>query len=449
MEQERYEIFYLDGLKPGVSQDQAITHLCELFKVSPARADKMIATTRRVVKKGLTKRQAEQYLVALNRVGMQVEMRLPSSDAETDKAEDSAQPIAASTPPPGSIQKTANKPEPRKEVRAVSGERILPVNFHGEGFEYFKIWIVNIFLTIVTLGIYSAWAKVRNTQYFYGNTEIDGSSFNYTAQPIAILKGRLIAVAFFALYAVVNQVMPLLGLVFFVVLIAFLPWIVVHSLAFNARNSVYRNIPFNFVGSKTDATKTFLLWPILMLPTLGLILPYIWCKQRNYVVNNSAYGTTQFTFSATAGDFYRIFFIAIGALLLGVLLVVIAQMISPFLMILGGPVLFAIYLFMFSYFAAALGNLYFNSTMLAAHGFASQLETKSIAWLYFSNTLAIALTLGLFIPWAQVRMARYRAHCTHIHVQGSLDEFIAAEQKHVSALGEQVGEVFDMGVSVV
>ena len=449
MEQELYEIFYLDGLKPGVSQNQAINQVCELFKVSPGKAEKMIASTRRVVKKGLSKRQAEQYLVALDQVGMQVEMRLSASDAAAVSAEQSVQPVASSNPLPESTPKPAGKPEPKKEVRAVSGERILPVNFHGQGFEYFKIWIVNIFLTIVTLGIYSAWAKVRNTQYFYGNTEIDGSSFNYTAKPIAILKGRLIAVAFFALYALVYQVMPLLGLVFFVVLMAFLPWIVVRSLAFNARNSVYRNIPFNFVGSKADAAKTFLLWPILILPTLGLILPYIWCKQRNYVVNNSAYGTTQFTFSATAGDFYRIFFVAIGVLLLGVLLVVIAQLISPFLMILGGPVFLAIYLFMFSYFAAALGNLYFNSTMLATHGFASQLETKSIAWLYFSNTLAIALTIGLFIPWAQVRMARYRAHCTHIHVQGTLDEFIAAEQKHVSALGEQVGEVFDMGVSVV
>jgi len=33
--------------------------------------------------------------------------------------------------------------------------------FHGTGREYFKIWIVNLVLTIATLGIYAAWAKVR------------------------------------------------------------------------------------------------------------------------------------------------------------------------------------------------------------------------------------------------------------------------------------------------
>ena len=40
--------------------------------------------------------------------------------------------------------------------------RKLPLEFRGNGYEYFRIWIVNILLTIMTLGIYSAWAKVRN-----------------------------------------------------------------------------------------------------------------------------------------------------------------------------------------------------------------------------------------------------------------------------------------------
>ncbi|MEX1058239.1 MAG: DUF898 family protein, partial [Natronospirillum sp.] len=46
----------------------------------------------------------------------------------------------------------------------------IPVAFNGRGGEYFGIWIVNIALTVLTLGIYSAWAKVRNKRYFYGNT---------------------------------------------------------------------------------------------------------------------------------------------------------------------------------------------------------------------------------------------------------------------------------------
>ena len=38
---------------------------------------------------------------------------------------------------------------------------------------YFRIWIVNLFFTLITFGIYSAWAKVRKKKYFYGSTRLD------------------------------------------------------------------------------------------------------------------------------------------------------------------------------------------------------------------------------------------------------------------------------------
>ena len=85
------------------------------------------------------------------------------------------------------------------ETTINSPAQTLPFRFHGRAGEYFRIWIVNIMLSIVTLGIYSAWAKVRNKRYFYSNTELDGSSFEYLADPVAILKGRLIAVGIFAI----------------------------------------------------------------------------------------------------------------------------------------------------------------------------------------------------------------------------------------------------------
>ena len=64
--------------------------------------------------------------------------------------------------------------------------------FTGTANEYFRIWIVNVFLSVITLGIYSAWAKVRTRQYFYANTKLDGHPFEYLGNPIAILKGNLV-----------------------------------------------------------------------------------------------------------------------------------------------------------------------------------------------------------------------------------------------------------------
>ena len=50
--------------------------------------------------------------------------------------------------------------------------------FTGTAREYFGIWIVNVLLTIITLGVYSAWAKVRRQRYFYGNTWLAGANFD-------------------------------------------------------------------------------------------------------------------------------------------------------------------------------------------------------------------------------------------------------------------------------
>ncbi len=59
--------------------------------------------------------------------------------------------------------------------------------FHGDAREYFRIWIVNTLLTLLTLGLFSAWAKVRKRRYLRGNTELLGHRFDYTADPKRIL----------------------------------------------------------------------------------------------------------------------------------------------------------------------------------------------------------------------------------------------------------------------
>ena len=79
-----------------------------------------------------------------------------------------------------------------------------PFAFTGSGGEYFRIWIVNLLLSVITLGIYSAWAKVRRLRYFYGHTSVAGGTFGYHASPIAILKGRLIAYAVVFVLAVLG-----------------------------------------------------------------------------------------------------------------------------------------------------------------------------------------------------------------------------------------------------
>ena len=63
--------------------------------------------------------------------------------------------------------------------------------FRGSATEFFGIWIVNLLLSLLTFGIYSAWAKVRTKKYFYQNTYVAGRSFDYHATGGQILIGRI------------------------------------------------------------------------------------------------------------------------------------------------------------------------------------------------------------------------------------------------------------------
>jgi len=141
------------------------------------------------------------------------------------------------------------------------------LRFTGSATEYFRIWIVNVCLTLLTLGIFSAWAKVRKKRYFYSNTQIDGTPFQYLGQPLPILKGRLIAATLFAIwYVATHYVVKLLP----VVLIAgfiLAPWVIVRAAAFNARYSAFRNMTFRFAGSYWGAAKVFYGWMLVTLVT--------------------------------------------------------------------------------------------------------------------------------------------------------------------------------------
>lgn len=193
--------------------------------------------------------------------------------------------------------------------------------FTGKAGEYFKIWIVNLALTLATLGIFSAWAKVRSRRYFYGNTHLDGSTFNYTANPIAILKGRAIMFVFFVLYAVGEKIDPIVALIAFGILMLLFPWIYVRAMIFNNSNTNYRGIRFGF---KKDYISyyTALLWGgFIAVITLGVCTPYIDYRRTLLTVDHSRYGKTYMKLNGNFGSFWAIYFFS-GLFYMGIVIVV-------------------------------------------------------------------------------------------------------------------------------
>ena len=138
--------------------------------------------------------------------------------------------------------------------------------FHGRAGEFFGIWIVNLVLTVLTLGIYSAWAKVRTQRYFYSNTRLAGAPFDYLADPITILKGRLIAYAVL-IVLVVSLKLQLLWVVvpLYLAILVLFPWLIQLSLRFRARYSAWRGLRFRFDGTIKDAYTAYMWLPILAI----------------------------------------------------------------------------------------------------------------------------------------------------------------------------------------
>lgn len=339
--------------------------------------------------------------------------------------------------------------------------------FSGKGSEYFRIWIVNLALTLLTLGIYSAWAKVRRLQYFYRHTSLAGSSFDYHGDPKAILKGRIIAVALLVIYNVAGNLNPIWGLVAFVVLLIVLPWLIQRSLQFKLHNSSYRGLRFSFGGSTGSAYKNFLLWPLAGYISLGLLMPLAHQRIKAYQHGSSRYGTEHFFFSARPKQFYNIYLKLLGFILLialiGGILAGMSGLFALFPNTAEGPesrqkmiglglmialgFYFLAFLFIGPWFSARTQNLVWNHTALGENPLSSNVRARGLFALYLTNFIAIMLTLGLFKPFADIRLARYRLEHLAMHPQTSLDEISAGQSQATTATGEESADLFDFDIS--
>ena len=372
-------------------------------------------------------------------------------------------------------------------VQGSAGKSAQGFEFTGSGSEYFGIWIVNVLLTILTIGIYSAWAKVRRLRYFYNNTRFAGSSFDFHGSPIAILKGRVIAVALIALIKV-----PYVGLAMLLVYLCALPWLLYRSMRFHLANTSYRNVRFAFLGDASGAYKAFLLplgvvlaagvvsgvIAVLVSRGLGLVLgsitllafygigPYLQYRMRRYVTDGARAGTSAFGLHIGAGQYYAVYAVALGfiialgvigslvfALTIGTSVATIAMggaKLGTGMMILLAVLVPIFYLAMLAIgplIVAMLQNTVWSGTSLADQRFHSALAVPNYMLVWVGVTLLTIITLGLYRPFAVVKLAKLRIES--ITWTGSADDMIAVlREGNQRAVGSEVADLMDVDISL-
>lgn len=353
----------------------------------------------------------------------------------------------------------------------------LMLEFRGSAAEYFRIWIVNLCLTLLTLGLFSAWAKVRKKRYFYANTVLEGTPFRYLGRPLPILKGRIVAVALSIVYWLASQFFPSLlpGLVLVTLIVA--PWIVSRSLAFNARYSEYRGEPFRFDAGYVATAKALysaLIIPVLLLGTVvlgpkipglaaaltglaGFFLPVWIARMKRFTAAHLSFAGQEAECGLRGRLMWNIYF---GGGLLLIPAVAASLGVGFVASRLAGndPAVIAVssaagialgYLLMFAYVRARSQNAAWNETTLGPLCFRMDLKARRVAWLYLTNALAILSTLGLATPWAVIRMLRYRVAHMQIAADGDLSVFRrSGAAAGVDATGAETTEMFDLDLSL-
>ena len=342
------------------------------------------------------------------------------------------------------------------------------VEFTGRTGEWFGIWIVNVALTIATLGIFSAWAKVRRKKYFAQNTLIDGKRFDYHATGGQILLGRVIVIGAYLAINLILALNPFMG-IFLLGLPFVMPWLTIRALKFNARQTSWANVRFDFQGRYGEALLLFTVAPIGMMLTLWLALPVVSIAIRKFTIGNHSLGRSRFNFEGAFGAFYAAFGLAALWLLIVAGGVAVFVIMPAFGFLLEsalteefnpgaiGVIVMGLYIVLIVglvpariIYAAFLRNAVFAGISLDKHRFGSVISPPRYIWIAMSNAVAIALTLGLAVPWAQIRMARYLSYNTAVLPDGPIATFAGKVRAEGSAVGDAAMDLegIDIGLPV-
>ena len=306
----------------------------------------------------------------------------------------------------------------------------LPFRFSAGTAAYYRLWLSNMLLTIVTLGIYSAWAKVRMQKFLLGHTEFAGGRFDYHGQPLTILKGRILMLLVLVLWQLSASSAPLYT-VFGLVLFLCMPWLIAQALRFRLANTSWNRMRLRFSGSNKAAYLAYLKYWTLLTVSVGLAWPWAVLIKRRFITEHTHLGQTRLKQHDCIGSLYAgmlsaIAYSALYAALMFIVLGVVWLLASnaglDFKLPQEGvpPLDLTALLGLFGYLITIWSSMnLLNSlqrramlkhTTLELAGKSHRIEWRvssgQLARLHLGNTLAMLLSLGLAWPWVHLRTLR-------------------------------------------
>ncbi|WP_447969504.1 YjgN family protein [Nitrospira sp. M1] len=350
----------------------------------------------------------------------------------------------------------------------ISSDRIRHPVFWGNGRSLFGIFIVNSFLTIITLGIYSFWGRARVRAFLNSQTSFASSRFAYHGTGKELFTGWMKAMLVFgipylslsALPFFWKQVPPYIpqgiaGLLF----LCFIPVAVVGAHRYRMSRTSLRNIRFSFRGTVSDYTKLWLKGSVLTALTLGLYYPFFENARRHYLITHSQFGSQTFDYEGTGKDLFAIYtksavlylmtITLASSIVLAVITVYLSMPLSDMTTLMFAssalPFIAGIGLIVpWFYLQAARQCFFWNHTIFGEARFFSTVTAWKIFELRLGHLFLLVSTLGMAWPWVQVRNLQFFYYYTEL--DGPLDlHLIEQDALDASPTGEELAGFFDTG----
>jgi uncharacterized membrane protein YjgN (DUF898 family) len=329
--------------------------------------------------------------------------------------------------------------------------------FTGTGLEYFRIWVVHLLLTLLTLGVYSAWAKARKLRWFARHTELAGDRFDFTGAPWRILVGRVLALALVLLWGHSFDLSPAFGVTVLVLLCAVGPLLWAGAQRFRLTHLRWRGLAFGFemplAHTYAVCVPPLVVWallpalPALQLPRVWLVgllfvavfgLPFAHARFVQAQRRHASFGSQRFDFESAVPGFYRAYartaslaVVAISAMA-GLTLVAVRAAGASSLptawigLIAAGVSALIAWVLVWPFFVVRLQQTTWRHTRLGDVRFRNELDLRRLAPLVWKWTPLVLASAGLAWPFAAVALARLRVESVVVESGRPLDAVAAS-----------------------
>jgi uncharacterized membrane protein YjgN (DUF898 family) len=312
------------------------------------------------------------------------------------------------------------------EMSAAPVRPPVSIAFSGVRGDFSRLVTRGAFLELITFGFYRFWLATDMRRHLWSHTDVAGDTAEYTGRGRELLVGFLFAMAilvpvYIAYFLVTIEAERFREFASFPLLLFFYvfgQFAIYRARRYRLTRTVWRGVRFWMSGSGWAYALRASLWGLLMIPTLGLILPWRDAALERYKMRHSFYGELQGSFEGRGGELFKrgwwLWLLTIGVLI-GVSISALVYG-ATLILVLAAP-------FIYGAFKAVQWRWWLSGIRFGGVALDSKLPTGALIGLYWK-------VIGWFVLLA-VLLAAYLALAAA--VTGNMN---AVSMQQLSATGD-------------